>query len=139
MGYQTRIWADWVKFCPLCRACCRVYYPRNYFIPPSKTLLTSIPTGWPTTVQSWKQASTKSTTVSSPSCSRFAANLRTKKSDDSKTQSDRFEKILVLMQQMQECGHPPKELAGETDLFPNPMSAAAFASGAAVPENCVIM
>jgi len=62
-----------------------------------------------------------------------------KESDDSKTQSDRFEKILVLMQQMQECGHPPKELAGETDLFPNPMSAAAFASGAAVPENCVIM
>jgi len=69
-------------------------------------------------------------------CSEFENE---KESDDSKTQSDRFEKILVLMQQMQECGHPPKELAGETDLFPNPMSAAAFASGAAVPENCVIM
>ena len=28
--------------------------------------------------------------------------------DDATTQSSRFEKILTLMQQMQECGHPPK-------------------------------
>jgi pentatricopeptide repeat protein len=28
--------------------------------------------------------------------------------DDAATKNSRFEKILTLMQQMQECGHPPK-------------------------------
>lgn len=60
-----------------------------------------------------------------------------KDSDDSVTKNRRFEKILALMQEMQECGHPPKELAGETDL-PNPLAGGAF-PGAPGAENCVIM
>lgn len=60
-----------------------------------------------------------------------------KDSDDSVTKNRRFEKILALMQEMQECGHPPKELAGETDL-PNPLAGGTF-PGAPGAENCVIM
>ena len=61
-----------------------------------------------------------------------------KDSDDSVTKNRRFEKILALMQEMQECGHPPKELAGEADLIPNPLSGGGF-PGTPGAENCVIM
>ena len=60
-----------------------------------------------------------------------------KDTDDVSTTNTRFEKILSLMQQMQECGHPPKELAGETELLPNPLAGVDF--GAPGAENCVIM
>jgi len=68
-------------------------------------------------------------------CSEFENE---KDSDDSATQNSRFERILALMQEMQECGHPPKELAGETDLLPNPLAGGGFPGGPGA-ENCVIM
>lgn len=60
-----------------------------------------------------------------------------KDNDDSGTKTARFEKILSLMQQMQECGHPPKELAGEAELMPNPFGQSM--GGPAGVENCVLM
>jgi len=68
-------------------------------------------------------------------CSEFESE---KDSDDSATRNSRFERILALMQEMQECGHPPKELAGEADLIPNPLSGGGF-PGTPGAENCVIM
>lgn len=80
--------------------------------------------------------------------------------DDAATKNSRFEKILTLMQQMQECGHPPKvsgitnnlvdfhlmknlnfkELAGEAELLPNPFGGADFAQSMGPgAENCVVM
>lgn len=62
-----------------------------------------------------------------------------KDTDDGPTKNNRFEKILSLMQQMQECGHPPKELAGEADFMPNPFGDLGQAAGGPGMENCVIM
>lgn len=63
-----------------------------------------------------------------------------KDNDDTATKSSRFEKILSLMQKMQECGQPPKELAGEAEILQNPFGPAdpAQTSGAGA-ENCAIM
>ena len=72
-------------------------------------------------------------------CTEFEEQLE---SDDEQTRSRRFDKILTLMQQMQECGHPPKELAGEAMNLPNPFGGADFASMGGLPpgaENCCIM
>ena len=66
-------------------------------------------------------------------CSEFESEK-----DESATRNSRFERILALMQEMQECGHPPKELAGEADLIPNPLSGGGF-PGTPGAENCVIM
>jgi len=38
-------------------------------------------------------------------------------SDSSEVKKARFERILDLMQKMQECGHPPKELIGDASGF----------------------
>ncbi|KZS08519.1 Peroxin 19 [Daphnia magna] len=60
--------------------------------------------------------------------------------DDAVVKNSRFEKILSLMQQMQECGHPPKELAGEAELLPNPFGGSDFAqSMGPSAESCVVM
>ncbi|XP_051849626.1 peroxisomal biogenesis factor 19 isoform X1 [Antechinus flavipes] len=61
--------------------------------------------------------------------------------DSEATQKARFEMVLDLMQQLQDLGHPPKELAGETppgfnfDLDSLNLSGPASASG----EQCLIM
>ncbi|XP_074079204.1 peroxisomal biogenesis factor 19 [Macrotis lagotis] len=61
--------------------------------------------------------------------------------DSEATQKARFEMVLDLMQQLQDLGHPPKELAGETppgfnfDLDTLNLSGPASASG----EQCLIM
>lgn len=63
-----------------------------------------------------------------------------KDTDDVSKKTARFEKILTLMQQMQECGHPPKELAGEAELATNPFGADfGQAMSGAGSENCVLM
>lgn len=36
-----------------------------------------------------------------------------KEDDSTRTEKEKFDKILNLMQKMQDCGHPPKELVGE--------------------------
>lgn len=67
-------------------------------------------------------------------CTEFETE---KETDDTATKNSRFEKILSMMQQMQECGHPPKELAGDAELMPNPFGQAM--GGAPGAENCVVM
>lgn len=63
-----------------------------------------------------------------------------KDTDDSTTKNNRFERILSLMQQMQECGHPPKELAGDAELLANPFGSGDFSQSAGPSaENCVVM
>lgn len=63
-----------------------------------------------------------------------------KDTEDAATKNNRFEKILSLMQQMQECGHPPKELAGEAELPMNPFGGMDFAQSMSPgAENCVVM
>ena len=70
-------------------------------------------------------------------CTEFESE---KDTDEATTKNIRFEKILALMQQMQECGHPPKELAGEAELLPNPFGGADFAQSMGPgAENCVVM
>lgn len=49
-----------------------------------------------------------------------------KDSDTSEKKKKRFDKVMVLMQEMQDLGHPPKELVGES---PSPMDPAAFPPG----------
>ena len=64
-------------------------------------------------------------------------------SDDEQTRNTRFETILSLMQQMQECGHPPKELAGEAVNLPNPFGAQGLPDfSQAMPpgaDKCILM
>ena len=74
-------------------------------------------------------------------CTEFESEAA---NDDDAVKSARFERILTLMQQMQECGHPPKELAGEAVNLPNPFGAAAdlAQAGAGLPagaQNCVVL
>ena len=72
-------------------------------------------------------------------CTEFESE---KDTDDGPTKSSRFEKILALMQQMQECGHPPKELAGEAEMMPNPFGGADLAQalgGAGGADSCALM
>ena len=47
-------------------------------------------------------------------------------SDSSEKKRERFDKVMELMQEMQNLGHPPKELVGES---PSHMDPAAFPSG----------
>mgnify|MGYP001234800745 CR=1 FL=1 len=49
-----------------------------------------------------------------------------KDSDTSEKKKKRFDKVMALMQEMQNLGHPPKELVGES---PSPMDPAAFPPG----------
>ena len=53
-------------------------------------------------------------------------------SDSSVKKKKRFDKVMALMQEMQNLGHPPKELVGET---PSPMDPAAVPGGMD-PNNC---
>nr|5LNF_A Chain A, Peroxisomal biogenesis factor 19 [Homo sapiens] len=71
-------------------------------------------------------------------CEQFEAETPT---DSETTQKARFEMVLDLMQQLQDLGHPPKELAGEMppglnfDLDALNLSGPPGASG----EQCLIM
>ncbi|XP_008052208.1 peroxisomal biogenesis factor 19-like [Carlito syrichta] len=71
-------------------------------------------------------------------CEQFEAETPT---DSEATQKARFEKVLDLMQQLQDLGHPPKELAGEMppglnfDLDALNLSGPPGANG----EQCLIM
>ncbi|XP_053460495.1 peroxisomal biogenesis factor 19 isoform X2 [Nycticebus coucang] len=71
-------------------------------------------------------------------CEQFEAETPT---DSEATQKARFEMVLDLMQQLQDLGHPPKELAGEMppglnfDLDALNLSGLPGASG----EQCLIM
>ena len=49
-----------------------------------------------------------------------------KDSDTSEKKKKRFDKVMALMQEMQNLGHPPKELVGES---PSPIDPAAFPPG----------
>lgn len=70
-------------------------------------------------------------------CTEFESE---KDGDDIAVKSSRFEKILSLMQKMQECGHPPKELAGEAEMLQNPFSPVDSAQTSSPgAENCAIM
>lgn len=70
-------------------------------------------------------------------CTEFESE---KETDDNARKNLRFEKILSLMQQMQDCGHPPKELAGDAEMLPNPFGGAEFAQSMGPgSENCVVM
>lgn len=71
-------------------------------------------------------------------CEQFEAETLT---DSEATQKARFETVLDLMQQLQDLGHPPKELAGEMppglnfDLDALNLSGPPGANG----EQCLIM
>lgn len=70
-------------------------------------------------------------------CTEFESE---KDGEDSATKNKRFENVLSLMQKMQECGHPPKELAGEAEILQNPFGPTdSVPSSGPGAENCVIM
>lgn len=77
-------------------------------------------------------------------CSEFESE---KDSDSSDTKKERFQRILSIMQQMQECGSPPKDLVGDVPELGGASGMPDFdlsklqglAGGGNAPNQCSIM